>query len=492
MNKHFSIHFFAAILLALLSTVCNIEHCHAAERPNILFLFADDQRDDAIGAYGNALIETPNIDRLVRAGYSFNRAYCMGSMHGAVCQPSRAMLNSGRSLYNVPMDLNGVLTLGENLQQQGYTTFGTGKWHNGGASFARSFEIGKSLFLGGMSNHELVPICDLKPDKSFTKTRTGEKFSSELFADAAIDFLNAHDGNQPFYAYVAFTAPHDPRQPPREIAEHYYEKHLPLPKNFLPQHPFNNGWLIGRDENLAAWPRTEEVVRDQLAEYYGLITHLDTQIGRILKALADNGFAENTVIVYAADHGLAVGSHGLLGKQSVYEHSMGAPLFFSGAGVPQGSSDALVYLYDINPTICALAQTRPDEKVEGFDLAQIWQGKKENVRNDLLLAYEDIQRAWVSDRWKVIRYPKINKTQLFDLQNDPAEMHDLSHEAEHAALVENGLQRIAELQKEYNDTCALTVDRLQPETIDLTGHKRKPDQWQPQWIIDKYFDKSSE
>jgi arylsulfatase A-like enzyme len=94
----------------------------------------------------------------------------------------------------------------------------------------------------------------------------------------------------------------------------------------------------GRDENLAAWPRTEAVIRDQLAEYYGAITHLDGQIGRILEALKQTGQADNTIIIYAADNGLALGSHGLLGKQSVFEHSMRVPLIFVGPGIPQGKS----------------------------------------------------------------------------------------------------------------------------------------------------------
>ncbi|GIW81974.1 MAG: hypothetical protein KatS3mg105_3781 [Gemmatales bacterium] len=129
-----------------------------------------------------------------------------------------------------------------------------------------------------------------------------------------------------------------------------------MPKNFLPQHPFNNGWLVLRDENLAPWPRTEKVIRDQIAEYYGLISHLDHEIGRLLKVLRDSKFGNNTVVIYSADHGLALGSHGLLGKQSLYEHSMKSPLVFAGPGIPRNkSSNALVYLLDIFPTICELA-----------------------------------------------------------------------------------------------------------------------------------------
>ena len=293
------------------------------ERPNILFLLADDHRPDAVKAFDNPHIETPHIDSLATRGFRFSRNYCMGSTHGAVCQPSRAMLNSGRTLYRVEMNLSNAPTLGETLRKSGYQTFGTGKWHNGAQSFLRSFERGTNVMMGGMSNHLKVPIQHVQPDGKLSPRQIGDRFSSELFADSAIDFLGGlESSSDPFFCYVSFTAPHDPRQPPLPHRERYYKNRPPLPKNFMPHHPFHNGWMTGRDENLAAWPRTKEVISDQLAEYYGLITHMDEQIGRILKALEASGKADNTIIVYTADHGLAVGSHGLLGKQSVYEHSM--------------------------------------------------------------------------------------------------------------------------------------------------------------------------
>ena len=192
-----------------------------AQRPNILFLFSDDQRADTIAAYGNLHIRTPNLDRLSRRGFNFRRAYCMGSIHGAVCQPSRAMLNSGRTLYRVPMDLSDTPILPELLGQAGYTTFGTGKWHNGQKSFARGFSNGSAVFFGGMSDHDRVPLVDIGRDGKFVNKRTGDGFSSTMFADAVIDFLRSHDGDSPFYAYVSFTAPHDPRTPPPEYRDAY-------------------------------------------------------------------------------------------------------------------------------------------------------------------------------------------------------------------------------------------------------------------------------
>ncbi|HIA48628.1 MAG TPA: DUF4976 domain-containing protein [Candidatus Hydrogenedentes bacterium] len=460
-----------------------------AQRPNILFILADDQRTDTIAAHGNPNIDTPNIDRLVQTGFSFRRNYCMGSMHGAVCQPSRAMIMSGQAYFRIEMDLEGTKTFPERLRENGYTTFATGKWHNNKPALVRSFEQGNAIMMGGMSNHEAVPIVDIAPDGRLVNKRTGSKFSSKLFVDSAIEFLHQHNTNKPFLAYVALTSPHDPRQPPLEYRQPYYDKKLPLPDNFLPQHPFDNGRLIVRDENLAAWPRTPEVVRDQLAEYYGMITHMDAQIGRLLKKLEDIGQKENTIIIYAADHGLAVGSHGLLGKQNVYEHSMGAPLIFAGPGIPKGkSSSALTYLYDIFPTVFDYVGIPLTESVDGTSLKPIWNNRRKTVRDSIFLAYEDLQRALVEDRWKLIRYRKIDHTQLFDLKNDPQEKTNLAENPKHSKRVTRMTKQLENWQSNVGDNARLQVASPKPKEINLTSTPRETDKWQPQWIVEKYFD----
>lgn len=472
----------AAVFLGSLCT-----SLEAAEKPNFLFLFADDQRDDSIATYGNEHIKTPNIDSIVNRGFSFNRAYCMGSMHGAVCQPSRAMLMSGRTLYHVPMDLKNTPLMPETLGNAGYTTFGTGKWHNGQASFKRAFQRGENVFFGGMSDHTRVPLKDISEDGSVTDKGKDNGFSSELFADAAVNFLNSAPREKPFFAYVSFTSPHDPRQPPEEYVKQYYEHLPPLPDNFKPQHPFFNGWMTGRDEALAAWPRTPEVVQQQLAEYYGMITHMDAQIGRILKALEATGRADNTYIIYTADHGLAVGSHGLLGKQSVYEHSMGTPLIIAGPGIKRDSSEALVYLLDLFPTIADLAEVEIPKTVEGKSLLPVLEGKQAGVRETLFTTYEKYMRGITDGRWKLIRYPHINYTQLFDLKNDPDELQNLAEESNQKSRVETMMARLEQWQQQTDDVTPLTSEKPVPMEIDLTGRTRKPDAHQPQWIVEKYF-----
>ena len=462
----------------------------ADRKPNVLFLFADDQRADTIAAHGNPHITTPNLDILAAAGFSFKGNYVFGGNSGAVCVPSRAMLMTGKTWFHIDtLTLKDVRLLPEFLHEHGYETFGTGKWHNGQDSWLRAFQSGKTVMFGGMSDHTQVPVRDLGPDGHLTAEYTGEKFSSELFADSLIEFLQTHDAARPFFAYLAFTAPHDPRQPPLRYCEPYYRNLPPLPANFLPQLPFDNGMMQGgRDENLDAWPRTEAMIRDQLAEYYGLITHMDEQIGRILAALQQSGQAENTIIIFTADNGLALGSHGLLGKQSVFEHSMRTPLIMAGPGIPRGKSTAaFTYLFDLFPTLCDVLRIEPPADLEGNSLRPLWEGSKERLRDSVFLPFIDLQRAVRDERWKLIAYPKIGHLQLFDLQTDPHEITNLVDRPENAVHVARLQKLMKEWQTKTGDTLELPTDNQPPAPIDLTGRPRSPDQWQPDWIVKKYF-----
>ena len=163
------------------------------------------------------------------------------------------------------MDMQGHVTLPQLLGQNGYTTFATGKWHNQRPSWAEKLPAGASASCSaGMSNHTTTPHRRPRPDGKLTAERESIRFSSRLFADAAMEFLHNYKDEKPFYAYVAFTAPHDPRNPPPRYRRMYYRRRPPLPPNFAPQHPFDNGHMKGRDESLGPWPRTPEVVSDQL------------------------------------------------------------------------------------------------------------------------------------------------------------------------------------------------------------------------------------
>jgi arylsulfatase A-like enzyme len=406
-------------------------------RPNVLFLFTDDQRFDTIGALGNEQIRTPNLDRLVQRGTVFRNAYIMGSMSGAVCMPSRAMLMSSRSLWRLEKDGQKIpveeKTLPEVFRETGYRTFHTGKWHQDKASFHRSFTHAANIMFGGMSNHYRVPLQDFDPTGKYGRDRTyvrqGEH-STELFAEAAVAFLNKPDP-RPFFAYVSFTAPHDPRHTEERYHWPYPQEEMPVPANFLPEHPFDNGELVVRDEQLAPWPRRREDVQEHLKDYYAMITHVDEAIGRILQTLEDTGQAGNTIIVFSGDNGLAVGQHGLMGKQNLYEHSIHVPLVFAGPGVPSETQrEDLCYLNDIFPTLCALADLKTPEMVEGKNLVPAIRNQWRVKRDRVVFAYKNFQRGMRYKDWKLIVYnvKGTKHTQLFDLISDPWEMRNLAEQ----------------------------------------------------------------
>ncbi len=435
-------------------------------RPNILFLFSDDQRADTIHSLGNKYITTPTLDGLVKAGTTFTRAYCMGAQQGAVCVPSRAMLMSGKTLFRSKENLDGETTWPQVFAQNGYATFGIGKWHNGQSSYRNTFANGKAVFFGGMNDPYSMPVQDLNADHNFSNKRATGKHATELFADSAIEFLQAQKGDKPFALYVAFTLPHDPRTAPKDYRARYDATHLPLPKNFLPLHPFDNGEMTVRDEQLAPWPRTPGIVREHLADYYACVTYLDAQIGRILAALKQSGQYDNTIIVFASDSGLAIGSHGLFGKQNLYEHSMRAPLILAGPGVPKNKrSDAFCYLLDLFPTMCDLTGLRVPLGVEGLSLAPVLVGQQKTRRAAIFTAYRNVQRAVRDKRWKLIVYPKINRTQLFDLQHDPAELRNLADNPAYAKRVEQMMAMLRQRQQQFGDAAPLTTNPPQPATF---------------------------
>jgi arylsulfatase A-like enzyme len=456
--------------------------CRQKKPLNILVLFTDDQRFDAIRALGNNHIHTPHLDTLVKKGTSFTNAYIMGGTSGAVCMPSRAMLLTGRGLFRIegtggtiPQD---HVMMPELFRKLGYKTYGIGKWHNGREAFARCFSDGAEIMFGGMSDHWNVPVYDYDPDGAYaTRTPvidqplrsnkvvlkgydhiTEGKHSSQLFADAAIRFLENHKSSDPFFLYVAFTAPHDPRTAPEEFLDMYEPGKIPLPPNFLPRHPFDNGEMNVRDELLAEFPRTPSEIQRHIAEYYAIISHMDAQIGRILESLQRAGQAKNTLIVFACDNGLALGQHGLLGKQSVYEHSVHVPLIFLGPGIPEGKKrEDLCYLSDIFRTVCDIAGIKKPDSVEGESLVPAISNQARKARDVLYFSYRHFQRAVRSRRWKLILYnvQGTKHTQLFDMENDPWEMNNLADDPSQAKRVREMTELLRSKMAESDDPVRL-------------------------------------
>lgn len=443
----------------------------AAGRPNVLFFFTDDQRADTIAALGNPVIRTPTLDRLCRRGLAFTRAYMQGGFTGATCVPSRAMLLAGQSLFHVDTNLLRDETWPAAFGRAGYTTFLSGKWHNGAKSLPASFQMASAVFAGGMTNPLQAPLSDLV-DGELGKPQVTRKHACEVFADEAIRFLREHRGG-PFFCYVPFDGPHDPHIVPEEFAIRYDAGQIPLPPNFLPQHPFDNGEMLIRDEVLLAHPRPPEAVRQMIAEYYRYISFLDVQMGRVLEALEAAGYAHNTFVVFAGDSGVARGSHGLIGKQNLYEHSLRVPLVIAGPGVPAGQTTAaMCYLFDVLPTLGALCGVAAPPASEGLDLRPTLRDPHHAARPELVFAYRHLQRAIRDERWKLIRYPQINKTQLFDLQADPYETEDLAAKPASADRANELLTRLAKAQQAFGDDCPLTV--TDPKPAEWSREKAKP------------------
>lgn len=478
---------FAGILLIIFQLSVNVQ---AQNRPNVLFIFADDQRADALGCSGNVYIQTPNIDKLAEKGVRFSNGYVMGGHHGAICAPSRAMLMSGKSLFHVYDKLNGVQTMPRYFAENGYVTFGTGKWHNEKESFEATFQNGKNVFLGGMCDHFNVPARDMGNDGKLGEP-VSKGYSTDIFAEAAIGFLKEYTTgkkDKPFFCYVSFTAPHDPRSPRPDYIDRYPAESVPLPGNFKNLHPFAFDELTIRDENLAPWPRTPEIIQASVADYYALMTHIDDKVGEIIETLKKQGLLENTIVVYAADNGLAIGSHGLLGKQNLYEHSMKVPVVICGPGIPiQKVSDALVYLYDLFPTLCDICGLTAPQEIDGINLYPLIKEEATPVRSSLYTAYRNTVRAVRTSDWKLIRYPQINYTQLYNLKTDPLEINNLALNPNYKTKVDEMTELLQKRATENNDTINLFPSKVLPMDYDYTKLKQKPDNWQPEYILNKYF-----
>lgn len=444
----------------------------SAKPPNVVVILTDDQTYGALAALGNPDIITPNMDRLVGEGVAFTKATIVGSPSGAVCGPSRAMLMTGRPYFHLPNtittewsapdDVAGdcpYITFPEVFRKKGYTTFATGKQHNGTKIVARGFTHGGALFFGGMHSpskggHLKPTINDFEPSGVYPEPHVVEKFSTELFTDAAVDFLKTYRDDAPYMMYVAYTAPHDPRMAPQRVCDLYDAKKLTLPENFMPGHSFDNGALKIRDEKTCPFPRTPENVRETLAAYYAMVTHADEQIGRIIAAIEKRGEWDNTIVVFAGDNGLAVGQHGLMGKQNLYQHSVGVPLVFRGPGVAKGKkSDALCYLHDVFPTLCEMTDTPIPDSVESQSLLPILKDATKPSRESLFHSYTKTQRAIRHGRWKLICYnvKDTRTTQLFDLDADPYETRDLAKAPEHKRLVKQLTEELKAAMTDIGD-----------------------------------------
>lgn len=430
----------ASLLAALAS-----EKASAPERPNVLLIVVDDQSPFDLRPYEPASpLEAPHIDRLAAEGMTLDGAYHMGSWSGAVCTPSRHMIMSGRTLWHLPK--NGRRNVQQNplcpedlaeytlaavFNRAGYDTMRTCKKGNSYAAANAQFTVVKDA----------------------TKRQASDEAGSTWHGDQVIAYLEEREatGNaDPFLIYFGFSHPHDPRWAKDELLAKYGahnevipeespENAPPLPVNWLPRHPFHHGHPGLRDEvsvQGVKLRRDPATIRNEIGRQLACNENIDVQIGRVLSKLEAMGQLENTFVVYTADHGMAIGRHGLQGKQNLYEHTWRVPLIAMGPGIEAGGrAQGNVYLLDILATICDLTGVEAPPTNEGTSFAPVLRGERATVRDVLYGAYcggtKPGIRALRRGNWKLVKWDALDgyvqRTQLFNLSGNPQELLPVHH-----------------------------------------------------------------
>jgi choline-sulfatase len=434
-------------------------------KPNILFIFSDDQSHEALGKRGIVDIKTPNLDRLAESGVDFTHAFNQGSFSPAVCVASRTMLNTGSSMWRAAaFSKAGNPKKGnpnnpafqqeyrierktpeaywsEYMKQAGYETYMGGKWHVGEVEPEEIFDHTANIRPGmpnqtrGRYDRAFIvgqPDTWSPYDQSKEGYWKGGKHWSEVLGDDAVAFLEkAKDRDAPF-------------------------------ANFLPEYPYNEYAGSGRnlrDEKLAPFPRTPYSIKVNRQEYFAIVSHMDEQVGRILAALKASGMADNTYVFFTSDHGLSVGDHGYVGKQNMYDASMRVPMLVAGPGMPAGKVvHAPVYLQDVMATTLELAGLEKPAQVDFNSLLPLLKGETDKSAYDAIYgAYFGSQRMIRTDRYKMIIYPTANKVRLYDILNDPQEITDLAEDkGKHDDLLRRLLTLLQKQQQEMGDPVDIT------------------------------------
>lgn len=444
------------------------------KRPNILFIIVDDQSPFDLKVYdSDSQLDTPNIDRLAREGMTFDAAYHMGSFSGAVCTPSRHMVMTGRTLWHLPIGP------GKKTCPQDYHQFSLpAVFNNAGYDTMRTCKKGNSY---AAANKEFQVVRDA------TKRGGTAETGSAWHGKQVLDYLNEREANQdtdPFLIYFGFSHPHDVRDGTPELLEKYgavnhkdkeslppaNSNQPPLPVNYLEKHPFADGHPGLRDEvNVSGvWKRRDErTIRNEIGRQFACGENIDIQIGKVLDKLEAMGELDNTYIVYTADHGMAIGRHGLQGKQNLYEHTWRVPYIVKGPGIEAGSrAKGNIYLLDSLATLCDLTGVETPETQEGESFKSVLTGQTETVREVLYGAYsggtKPGMRCVKKGDWKLIKYDvldgKVQETQLFNLADNPNEFL-AEHGQEPAATMKN-LAGDPEYQEQLEEMEALLLEEM--------------------------------
>ncbi|QEH35831.1 Arylsulfatase [Aquisphaera giovannonii] len=443
----------------------------SSSRPNILWICADDYAPYVSGTYGNPLARTPNLDRLAAGGIRFDRAYCTCPLS----TPSRMSFLTGRYPRSVGVTLTPTplppdeVTIGRLLGTAGYETLALGKTHYY-EPLAREFErcvdlLEHGAWLAARPPEPAPPTAEvLGPWRPFRDparvwlNADGLPYAPDadmpdtFFAELARRFLgSASPRSRPFFLWVGFYVTHAPFRFPIEFAGRFD------PSAFRPP-------AVSPAEEAAAPPvflsLTDDDRRGIAASYYTSVEYLDRNVGLILDALDRSGHAEDTLVVFNSDHGYLLGQHGRFEKHCCFEEAVRTALIVRCPWLidPGRSTDALVELIDLVPTLLDFAGAGGPGDVQGRSLVPLLAGLADRHRDHVIAEYADNAEAMVrTDRWKLI-YSAGNRVRrdgyalssgwpgrsvrLFDLRNDPAELVDLSGRADHARILDDLLSRL--------------------------------------------------
>lgn len=434
-----------SLCLALLAVACCFvatSECDAAEsskRPNILFIIVDDQSPFDFEFYNpQTALDSPNIDRLAAQGMVFDAAHHMGSFSGAVCTPSRHMVMCGRTVWHLPIGPGAAKHCPPNLEQNTLAAV----FNRAGYDTMRTCKIGNS-YAG--ANKQFTVVRDA------TKRGGTDESGSTWHGDQVMNYLNEREATKdtdPFLIYYGFSHPHDTRDGKPELlakygATNHTDKNLlppanpkqpALPVNYLSAHPFSHGHPGLRDETTVSgvWEkRDERTIRNEVGREFACSENIDIQVGRVLDKLKAMGELDDTYVFYTADHGIAIGRHGLQGKQNLYEHTWRVPFVVKGPGIEPGSrAPGNIYLLDVLATLCDLAGIAPPESNEGASFRPVLEGKQDVIRDVLYGVYnggtKPGMRSVKQGDWKLIKYDvldgTVRETQLFNLAENPNEL----------------------------------------------------------------------
>lgn len=419
-------------LLLITLLLFNVNFMGETNKPNVVFIFADDQRAGtlSLGGEENPDLKTPVIDQLAIDGVYFRDSYVFGADRGSVCYPSRSQMLSGKCIFRKNIDVPSKSIQDFNLpvafRLNGYKTMRSGKANNVPYGINPEFDV----------NIEHANRGSIKGNLAYFQDAKG--------------FIDTTAGIQPFFVYLAVGTPHGPYPAEQKFKDMYRANEIKLPEDVLINHRILTTMYNG---SFNTEQKDTNEVKNDLALYYASISFMDSLMGDLFQFLKDKGEFDNTIIVYASDNGLSIGSHGLKGKSNLMEFGgMHVPMIFSGPGVNKNiKSNGLASLLDIFPTLCDLTGSPKPNSLDGKSLLPILQGDTNKVRDVILTAYSSEQRAVRNDRWKLHYFLEQNVFELYDLKNDPRELNNLAESIEHANKLENMKQILAEERIKFGD-----------------------------------------